>query len=178
MTPTDLATFASTVADAAEVLALLVGGAWAYLRFVWARDRHPRVTLSTGFTVLGPQGQGMDEQVLGVVTVTVRNHGGVRLRFRRATVTVLRLALTDTLQDGGTRLLGQPVFRDDTGVKDRPLFPAAWEYSFVDAGGENTYRSVVRLPTDTSYVLVQARFQYEDDEESDFHTDSVVVRAS
>lgn len=177
MTPTDLATFTSTVANGVEALALLMGGAWAYLRFVWARDRHPRVTMHTEFTVLGPQGQGMDEQVLGVVKVTVRNHGGVRLRFRRATVTVLRLALTDTLQDGGTRLLGQPVFRDDVGVNDRPLFPAAWEYSFVDAGGENTYRSVVRLPTDTSYVLVQARFQYED-AESDFHTDSVVVRVS
>lgn len=178
MTPTDLATLTSTIADAAEALALLVGGAWAYLHFVWARDRHPRVTMQTGFTVLGPQGQGMDEQLLGVVTVAVRNHGGVRLRFRRATVTVLRLALTDTLQDGGKRLLGQPVFRDDTGVNDRRLFPAAWEYSFVDAGGENTYRSVVRLPPDTSYVLVQARFQYEDDEESDFHADSVVVRVN
>lgn len=178
MAPADLATLASTVANAAEALALLIGGAWAYLHFVWARDRHPRVTMHTGFTVLGMQGAGMDEQVLGVVTATVRNHGGVRLRFRRATVTVLRLALTDTLQDGGKRLLGQPVFRDDTGVNDRRLFPAAWEYSFVDAGGENTYRSVVRLPPDTTYVLVHVRFQYEDDEESDFHTDSVVVRVS
>lgn len=179
MTPTDLATLVSTVVNTAEALALLIGGAWAYMRFVWARDRHPRVTMHTEFTVLGPQGQGLDEQLLCVVKVTVKNHGGVRLRFRRATVTVLRLALTDTLQDGpcgGKRLLGQPVFRNDTGVNDRRLFPAAWEYSFVDAGGENTYRSVVRLPTDTSYVLVQARFQYEDDEESDFHTDSVVVR--
>ena len=179
MTPTDLATLVSTVVNTAEALALLIGGAWAYMRFVWARDRHPRVTMHTEFTVLGPQGQGLDEQLLCVVKVTVKNHGGVRLRFRRATVTVLRLALTDTLQDGpcgGKRLLGQPVFRNDTGVNDRRLFPAAWEYSFVDAGGENTYRSVVRLPTDTSYVLVQARFQYEDDEESDFHPDSVVVR--
>lgn len=176
MEPAALATVVSTVADAAEVLALLVGGAWAYLHFVWARDRHPRVTMQTDFTVLGTQGQGLDEQVLGVVTVAVRNHGGVRLRFRKATVTVLRLALADTLKDGGKRLLGQPVFRDDTGVNDRRLFPASWEYSFVDAGGENTYRSVVRLPPDTSYVLVQARFQYEDDEESDFHADSVVVR--
>lgn len=176
MTPTDLATLVSTVVNTAEALALLIGGAWAYMRFVWARDRHPRVTMHTEFTVLGPQGQGLDEQLLCVVKVTVKNHGGVRLRFRRATVTVLRLALTDTLKDGGVRLLGQPVFRNDTGVNDRRLFPAAWEYSFVDAGGENTYRSVVRLPTDTSYVLVQVRFQYEDDEESDFHTDSVVVR--
>lgn len=176
MTPTDLATLVSTVVNTAEALALLIGGAWAYMRFVWARDRHPRVTMHTEFTVLGPQGQGLDEQLLCVVKVTVKNHGGVRLRFRRATVTVLRLALTDTLKDGGVRLLGQPVFRNDTGVNDRRLFPAAWEYSFVDAGGENTYRSVVRLPPDTSYVLVQARFQYEDDEESDFHTDSVVVR--
>lgn len=178
MTPSELATVASTVADVAEALALLIGGAWAYLHFVWRRDRHPRVSMQTGFTVHGVQGVGMDEQVLGTVTATVRNHGGVRLRFRKATVTVLRLALTDTLKDGGVRLLGQPVFRDDVGVKDRRLFPASWVYSFVDAGGENTYRSVVRLPTDTTYVLVQVRFQYEDDEESDFHTDSVVVRVS
>ena len=98
MTPTDLATLVSTVANGVEALALLMGGAWAYLRFVWARDKHPRVTMHTEFSVLGTQGQGMDEQLLGAVTVTVRNHGGVRLRFRRATVTVLRLALTDTLQ--------------------------------------------------------------------------------
>lgn len=178
MTPTDLATLTSTLTSGVEALVLLIGGAWAYLRFVWARDRHPRVTMHTEFTVLGPQGQGMDEQVLGVVKVTVKNHGGVRLRFRRATVTVLRLALTDTLKDGGVMLLGQPVFRDDVGVNDRRLFPASWVYSFVDAGGENTYRSVVRLPTDTSYVLAQVRFQYEDDAESDFHADSVVVRVS
>lgn len=169
---------AADVVDVVQTLALLIGGAWAYMRFVWSRDRHPRVTMHTGFTVLGPQGQGMDEQLLGIVTVSVRNHGGVRLRFRKATVTVLRLTLTDTLKDGGKRLLGQPEFRDDTGVNDRRLFPAPWGYSFVDAGGENTYRSVVRLPTDTSYVQVQARLQYGDDEDSDFHADSAVVRVS
>lgn len=168
---------ASSIADTAQALALLVGGAWAYLHFVWARDRYPRVTLHTDMKVMGTQGQGMGEQVLAVVEARVRNHGNVRLRFRHATFTLRTLRATDTLQDGSAAILGQAVFPHRE-VRDRRFFPDEWEYTFVDAGGESTYRSVVRLPTDTTYALVSVRFQYEGDEESDFHADSVVVPVS
>ena len=170
MTPGEL----SALTDSVQALALLVGGAWAYFRFVVARDRYPRVTLHTDMRVMGTQGQGLDKQVLAVVEARVQNHGNVRLRFRHATFTLRTLRATDTLRDGSAAILGQAVFPHRE-VGDRRFFPDEWEHTFVDAGGENTYRSVVRLPTDTTYALVSVRFQYEDDEESDFHTDSVVV---
>jgi hypothetical protein len=166
--------YIEAVSNVAQTLALIIGGVWAYLHFIWLRERYPRVTMNTDVRILGTQGEGADKQILASVDVRIRNSGLVRLRFRKATLTVLRLAKDQPLQDGSRKILGQPVF-DNAGINDRPLFPPAWEYTFVDAGGENIYRSLIRLPLDTTYVLAMVRFTYEDDEASDFHSDIVVV---
>ena len=164
--------WAELVSNAVQSTAIVVGGIWAYLHFVWVRERYPRVSMNTDIRIMGKQ--GADDQILAVVEVRIRNTGLVRLRFQRATLTVLRLAANDTLEDGPKRILRQPVF-SNANINDRPLFPPAWEYTFVDAGGENTYRSVIRLPADTTYALAMVRFAYTNDERSDFHSDTVVV---
>lgn len=156
MDPTDVVTYAPTIA-------LLVGGLWAYWRFVRERDRYPRVTLEAGIEQVAWFG---DDRIVRV-TVAVRNDGTVRLVIPKMRYSLRTLREGDVLEDGGADLLGQPVF-PHVDIRRRPFTHPRHEYAFVDAGTATTFSSLARLPASAQVALVQVTLRYRDPR-SDFH---------
>lgn len=156
MDPTYIVTYAPTIA-------LVVGGMWAYWRFVRERDRYPRVTLDATIEQVAWFG---DERIVRV-SVTVRNDGTVRLVIPKMRYTLRTLREGDVLEDGGEGLLGQPVF-PHVDVRRRPFTHPRHEYAFVDAGTTTSFSSLARLPATAQVALVQVTLRYRDPR-SDFH---------
>lgn len=156
MDPTDVVTYAPTIA-------LLVGGLWAYWRFVRERDRYPRVTLEATLEQVAWFG---DDRIVRV-SVAVRNDGTVRLVIPKMRYTLRTLRDGDVLEDGSEGLLGQPVF-PHVDVRRRPFTHPRHQYAFVDAGTATTFSSLARLPASAQVALVQVTLRYRDPR-SDFH---------
>lgn len=162
MDPTYIVTYAPTIA-------LVVGGLWAYWRFVRERDRYPRVTLEARIEQVAWFG---DERIVRV-TVAVRNDGTVRLVIPKMRYTLRTLRDGDPLEDGGDAILGQPVF-PHVDARRRPFTHPRHEYAFVDAGTSTSFSSLARLPASARVALVQVTLRYRDPR-SDFHGAAAVL---
>ena len=147
----------------APTVAIVVGGLWAYWRFVRERDRYPRVTLEAGIEQVAWFG---DERIIRV-TVSVRNEGTVRLVIPGMRYTLRTLREGDPLEDGGDDVLGQPVF-PHVDVRRRSFTHPRHEYAFVDAGTTATFASLAKVPASARVALAQATLIYRDPD-SDFH---------
>lgn len=153
---TDITTYAETTA-------LLLGGAWAYWRFVRERDRYPRVTL----TARVEQVAWHADRRLVRVSVDVRNDGSVRLIIPKMRYTLRTIREGDPPTDGGDDVLGQPVF-PHVDVRRRPFTHPRHEYSFVDAGTTATFSSLAYVHGDARVALAQVTLRYRDPD-SEFH---------
>jgi hypothetical protein len=162
MDPSDLIPYAPTIA-------IVVGGAWAYWRFVRERDRYPRVTLEARIEQVAWFG---DERIVRV-SVAAKNDGTVRLVIPKMRYTLRTLREGDPLEDGGENLLGQPVF-PHVDVRRRPFTHPRHEYAFVDAGTTTSFSSLARLPASARVVIAQVTLRYRDPR-SDFHGAAAVL---
>lgn len=147
----------------AEPIAIVVGGAWAYWRFIRERDRFPRVTLTTRLEQIAWH----DDRRLVRVSVDVRNDGSVRLLVPKMRYTLRTIREGDPPTDGGDAILGQPVFRH-VDVRRRPFTHPRHVYAFVDAGTTATFSSLAYVPEDALIATAQVTLRYRDPD-SDFH---------
>ena len=95
------------------------------------------------------------------VSVTVHNGGEVRHTFTDLVYHVTGYEV-EALNGEVTTIL-VPI------VTGKRMFPAVWEYSFVDAGQSSTYRKMVKVPPGVKVIRLEAIMSYSDPE-SDFHS--------
>lgn len=152
-----------------EPASVVLGGLWAYWRFVFQRDRYPRVTLTARIEQVAWHA---GERIVRV-SVDVRNDGSVRLIIPRMRYTLRTLRVDDPLKDGDDDLLNQPVF-PHVEVRRRPFTHPRHVYAFVDAGTTTTFTSVARVHPDARIALAQVTLRYRDPR-SDFHGAVAVV---
>lgn len=162
MDPSDLANYA-------QVVAIVGGGAWAYWRFVLQRDRHPRVTLTAHVEQVAWHGN----RRLVRVSVDVRNDGVVRLIIPKMWYTLRTIHAGDLPVDGGDDIMGQPVFAH-VEVRRRLFMHPRHEYSFVDAGSTTSFSSLAYVHADATVATAQVTLKYRDPD-SDFHGAAVTV---
>ena len=143
--------------------ALVIGGLWAYMRFIRERKQYPKVMLTARLD----QVAWHDGRRIVRVCVDVRNDGAVRLTIPKMRYTLRTLRQGDPVVDGDAEILGQPVF-PNLEVHRRLFFPPTQEYAFVDAGTTATFTSVAHLPANARVALVQITLKYRDPD-SDFH---------
>lgn len=155
--------------DYVEPVSVILGGAWAYWRFVYQRDRYPRVTLTPRIEQVAWHGGGRIVRV----SVDVRNDGNVRLIIPRMRYTLRTLREGDPIEDGDDDLLGQPKF-PHVEVHRRRFTHPRHVYSFVDAGTVTTFTSIARVHGDARIALVQVNMRYRDPD-SEFHGAVAVV---
>jgi len=146
-----------------SVLALLVGGIWAYATFVRQREGHPRLEFTTHIGTFGKQ---HDSYVLEVVS-NVTNKGLVRQWITQVECNVRYLLASEEPERGGEDILEQTKFPHATGSKG--LIPLEWNGSFVEAGVTQRYSYVVHIPKDAGCVLVWAKI-ISTDRWGTFHT--------
>jgi hypothetical protein len=176
---TIVSNYAGVILGCLNFLALVVGGIFAYRRFILQREEHPKIAFDLEVAFLARQ----NNQILVEVSPVLTNVGLVRHSIDPETFTIsLRyLTATDLLQEGGVELNHQIQFphsakvhtkgdKDNThaSTTKRMLVPADWGDTFVDPGVTQRYSYVMAVPSDAVCLLVRARFDYLD-LESAFH---------
>jgi hypothetical protein len=145
------------VSSALNVIGWFAAGFW-FLRGWWIRrDDFPKIRMETSMSLL----YELDGTRIAEVTVTVHNSGDVRHTFAELTYSVVGYEIES---------LNRELYMTPVQIKaNKPMFPAAWEYSFVDAGQSSTYRKMVNVPPGVRVLRLEAIMSYSDPE-SDFHS--------
>ena len=97
----------------------------------------------------------------------ITNRGAVRHWLSNFRFDLHHLRQGQQPQDGDERINGQVLFTPV--VKKRYWIPPTWVSSFIDPGVTQRYAYVTSVPSDSSYLLLYAQFNYPD-QESEFHT--------
>jgi hypothetical protein len=145
----------SAAQHVATVIALAVGGAWTYQRFIRQREGRSRIELTVSLEVIGRHPKGWIAQIVA----RAENKGQVRHKMK-----TVEFKLNGELDFGHKHRHGSFV-------------PEDWDGTFIDAGVTQEYRYSVDLPLEASFAWVFAKFAYEDPK-SDFHTATKVVAIS
>jgi hypothetical protein len=145
------------ISDALNVIGWFAAGFW-FLRGWWIRrDDFPKIRMEASMQTL----YAIDGTRLVEVAVTVHNGGEVRHTFTDLVYHVTGYEVES---------LNREIFTTPVSiVTGKRMFPAVWEYSFVDAGQSSTYRKMVRIPPGVKVIRLEAIMSYSDPE-SDFHS--------
>ncbi len=145
----------------ATAIAVIVGGGWAFWRFLLQREGHSRIEFNVELDVLGQCGSETLADVVAVIT----NRGSVRHWIKDFHFDALYLGKDGPLAEReGT---GHVAFRKL--IARRHWVSPEWEGTFIDPGVTQRYTYVTHFPPSAAYVLIYAKFNYPDDE-SAFHT--------
>jgi hypothetical protein len=159
---------AKTVGNALQAfvtaLAILIGGGWAFWKFLVQRESRAKIEFSLDLRVIGHlHGKILAEVVAVVVNRVLVRHWVSDFRFD-----VRYLTMEDQLIEDGERF-NQQVFFPRCAIRKRSWFPPRWKGTFIDPGVRQEYTYVTAIPSDACFAFVYATFKYPDSE-SGFHT--------
>ena len=149
---------ATGISSGITAFAVILGGAWAYLRFIRNREAHPKVEFEVDVNFVRMQG---DFWIVEAVA-HIDNKGLVRHNISKFTFSIRYLTATDPVESDGRFLVCMP----HSAAKGSWL-PHAWEDSFVEPGIQTRYSSPARIPKNATVVLIHGKFFYEN---KDWHT--------
>ena len=130
------------------------GGWWAFVKWRKRDELFPRVEFEVTARFIGIQ----DGKMVTEIVATLENKGVVPLKIKHFSFKLRGLAAGDSLTKGGEKIRGQLDFQRllDEGL----LVPEKWEYTFVYPGVKTEYNFVTAIPETTTFVRVQADFEY------------------
>ena len=138
-------------------MALIIGGIWAYLRFVRTRESAAKVDLDVDLSFI--RKQGANWIVEGVALV--KNPGSVRLDFKDFTHELHYALASDNFGDQSTDG-GNTKETTLRAEKFRLKFKSSWledgEHMYLEPGERSRYSFLASLPADTTMVLIQCEF--------------------
>jgi len=158
--------FAAGLEHIVTIVALIVGGLWAYTRYVLERGLLPPAELEVTLTPMASTG---DTRIIEV-GVKLKNLGTHALITSRVSARILYLNADEPIlaeAAPASRLFGRVRFphvlrRDISGnATDSSEFILVPHHTFVQPGVLQTYSFVTVLPQSAKYVLVHAEFDYE-----------------
>jgi len=154
-----------------ESIAILIGGGWAFWKFVIQREGKPKIEFNVDFKVIGIH---QNEYVTEIIA-ELQNKGLVREKIYDFKFDLLYLSDKDNIVEGGDEILKQLLFNKR--IRRQEWFPQKWKYTFADPGIVQRYTYVTHLPIDTKFVLVRSKFKYTD-RKSDFQGAQKTFRIS
>jgi len=160
---TDLKDIAGIVKDITTSIGIIVGGGWAFWRFVLRRERHAKIQFDLDLNVVSREHDSLVVEVIAVV----ENKGLVRHVLQDFKFDLLYLENKDQITTGDERINQQVLFKPV--FKKRYWIPPDWLGTFIDAGVTQKYTYVASVPKTASMLLIFASFKYPDSE-SEFHT--------
>lgn len=163
MTLTDLKDIAGFINDITTAVGIIVGGGWAFWRFVLRREQHAKIQFDLDLNIIS---RDHDSLVVEVIAI-VENKGLVRHVLTDFKFDLLYLENGDPIINGDERINQQVLFKPV--FKKRYWIPPDWLGTFIDAGVVQKYTYVASVPKTASMCWIFASFKYPDSE-SDFHT--------
>jgi hypothetical protein len=143
----------------AKTCAILVGGWWAYWRFVRQREAHPKIEFQVNARPLGRQGG----RLLLEVSASMKNVGAVRHRTPEFTLNIRYLLGSDQVGSGGAAINYQTLFphstNEEIGLSQRSFI--LWN-SFVEPGVTQAFTYIADVPQAATFILILSEFRYDD----------------
>jgi len=134
-----------------STLAIVIGGSWAYWKFVIQKEREPRAEFDLMAEFIGRQ----DGKWLLEVSGRLVNKGKVRHKMENATMNVRYVLPNDpVVESQEDRQFHQVLFPHSIGRRK------IWWDSYIDPGLEFRNSYVTWVPAEATYILLLCKFQY------------------
>ena len=165
----------SEVKDLAEVVqsiltssSILIGGSWAFYRFILQQERFPNINFTTDIMVIGQQGTFLIVELIA----TIENKGKAQHK------------MSEIGFDLNAMFEGDPIESKEEwgGQIDFPhrlifgsYLPKHQKYFFVDPGTTAKYSYLTKVPLFTSYLILHSNFMYSTRKDS-MHTAEKTIK--
>jgi hypothetical protein len=136
----------------AQLLAIIVGAVWAYLRF-WREGQHAQ---RIEFDITCDFSQPQNGSRIAAFSLHAHNRGNVEQRFSRISLRVLGLTSSDPLTLREDFRLSFP-----HSVTKAEVIPEKVGYYFVRPGVNQRFAFTTTIPEEISFVLARAAFKYQ-----------------
>jgi hypothetical protein len=166
MMPVNVSELVRNLAQAAQggvtALALVVGGIWAYRKFVLRQERYPHIETSADINFIGKhnnfKGQYEDHWVIELIA-WVENKGTAQHRMSEFYFDLYHLLPDDPLEEKEI-YGGQAAFPHLT--TKGSFLPKLSEFFFVDRGIKAKYSYTTAVPANASMLIFHWSFKYAD----------------
>jgi hypothetical protein len=159
MTPVTRSELARNLAQAAQggvtALALIVGGIWAYRKFVLGQEKYPHIETSADINFIGKH---EDHWVIELIA-WVENKGTAQHRMSAFEFDLYHLLADDTLEEE-ERFGGQVAFPHLTNKGS--FIPKRYTFFFVDPGVKAKYSYITKVPAGANMLIFHWSFKYAD----------------
>ncbi len=179
MPPVNKSELVRNLAQAAQAgvtaLALVVGGIWAYRKFVFRQERYPHIETSADINFIGKhnnfKGKHEDHWVIELIA-WVENKGRAQHRMSEFCFDLYHLLPDDPLEE--EKSYGRQATFPNFTTKGSFL-PEQSEFFFVDPGVKAKYSYITAVPAKASMLIFHCWFKYADGRRYD-HTAEITKR--
>ncbi len=148
----DFKNLAEGISAVVSSVAILLGGLWAYWKFVIQREREPRAEFDVTGEFLGVQ----DGKWLLEISARLNNKGQVRHLMKNATMNIRYLTAADPILESQEKgHFKQVSFPHSIGRR------TVWWDSYIDPGLEFRNSYLAWVPAEATYILLLCNFQYD-----------------
>lgn len=158
MTFDDFDHLMSGLSSVVTIGAVVVGGIWAYRRFIRNREACPKIEFTVDVNFVHWQGGKWIVEALAFLD----NKGLVKQSISRFTFDLRYTLPTDPIRGRDEFLVYVP-----HKATDGSWLPKNWESTFVEPGLSTRYSCLASIPEDATTVLIHGKFFYES---NDWHT--------
>jgi len=146
---------AQAVQSGVTALALIVGGIWAYRKFVRQQEKYPHIETSADINFIGKH---EDHWVIELIA-WIENKGTAQHRISEFDFDLYHLLSDDVLEEE-ERFGGQVAFPNPT--KKGSFVPKRYGFFFVDPGIKAKYSYITKVPAGASMIIFHWWFKYAD----------------
>ena len=143
---------AAAIQSVVTSIAVIVGGIWAFRRFILQREHkaHLQIDIDARFV-----GLHRDEWITEVLAI-VENKSTVRHTIQRLDYEVRALSAKDVLTGKPTDVqFPQELAKGN-------WFPKNWTFFFVEPGVRSDYVCLLRIPSHVAFILLDAWMSYDE----------------
>lgn len=146
---------ASTIQSIVTPAAVIIGGVWAYRRYVLEENRFPHIETSAEVEFVGKQDSYWIVELRAVLT----NKGKVSHRIENFTFDLNGITASDNIK-ASDQWGGQIDFPNL--IAEGSFLPESFSYFSIGPGVTAKYSFVARVPTETTFLLFHSKFTYSD----------------
>ena len=147
---------AKDIASIAQSFAIVVGGIWAYHRYVLEENNYPHIETSAEINFVGQQGDFWIVELIAVLN----NRGKVQHKIRKF-VFDLNAVFSDEKIEVNKKWGGQVDFANE--VANGSFIPNDFQYFVIGPAITAKYSYVARVPKSARFLILHCSFDYVDD---------------
>jgi len=153
MTIEDYKLLAETFESVATIISIIVGGIWIYMRFVRQQERYPNIISTADINTIGKQG---DYWIIELIAI-LENKGRSQHKMDIFNFDLYAIKKGDEIEDDSN--FGGQVKLQHL-IKKGSFLPSGMDFFFIDPGTSAKYSFLVRVPLDSTFVVLHTNFKY------------------